>query len=1081
MISIQDVCFEYDMEGGQGGTLEHINLHISKGEVVVFCGQSGCGKTTMTRLINGLIPHFYDGALTGKVLVNGLDVSRSPLSKTSEYVGSIFQNPKSQFFNIDTTGELAFGCESHGLSLDVIRQRVDQSVRDLQLEALIDRNIFELSGGEKQQIACGSAYATDPLVYVMDEPSSNLDRKAILRLQKLMKQLKDQGKTLVISEHRLYYLMELADRFVYIHDGKIQAIYSRAQMAQLPEAKLKQMGLRTTDLTRLKEQKCLPKGNGNGTAVIEALDLNCSRGNTRIIDIDRMQLPSDSVIALIGDNGSGKSTLCQALCGVISHQGSVAFDGHFLSGRQRSSRSFMVMQDVNRQLFSESVSEELQLNTDISKDRIDQILDGLGLLSFKERHPSALSGGQKQRVAIASSLASRKQIIFFDEPTSGLDRTGMTNFGQILKKMKEEIRTAVIVTHDPELVVSCCTHVLHMENGRIVSLYPLDTSGTQRVMAYFLSGADDNTSRKRSSTSAIGKIMEYVGLYRKTVYLAAFFMLIGTIASVLPYLFVYQWIVQILQFGTVTIGGSLFMLAGTLLCQIVYACSYTHGLSLSHRAAFRTLENIRKYLQERMEEKPLGLLQDMGAGTVKKLFTEDIESIELLLAHVIPEGFANLLVPLVVLVGMTVIDWQLMILTLLVVAIGLSVSRQMYSIGIDKMGNYYASAKRLNNTIVEYVNGMEVVRIFNNRKVSKTYQEQVFHYRDFAHQWYQICWPWMALYGSLFSYIVLYSLPFGILLMLLGLLEVVDYILILCLSFSISPLLMHCMEFIGAIPQTNYKLQALEKAVDFPPLKTNNQPFSGDHTEVVFDNVHFAYKDQEVLKGISFRAPGHQMTAIVGPSGSGKTTIARLLAHYYDINEGSISIGGQNITDLSLESLNRQIAYVSQDLFLYNMSILENIRIGDPKATDQQCIQAAEKAQCDFIEKLPDGYQTMAGQKGHRLSAGQRQRIAFARAILKDAPVVVLDEATAYVDPENEQKMSLAIRNILRNKTVLIIAHKMKTIQQADQIVVLEQGKICAVGTHPTLIQNDPIYQRLWDTSAGTQSWLLKKEGGSQP
>ena len=333
----------------------------------------------------------------------------------------------------------------------------------------------------------------------------------------------------------------------------------------------------------------------------------------------------------------------------------------------------------------------------------------------------------------------------------------------------------------------------------------------------------------------------------------------------------------------------------------------------------------------------------------------------------------------------------------------------------------------------------------------------------------------MALYGSLFSNVVLYSLPFGTLMVVLGHLSLRRYALALCLSFAIGPMLLRTLALIGAIPQVSFKIQALEKALDRPPLKCGEAALHGTDHSVRFTEVHFAYKSDEVLKGISFTAKEGQMTALVGESGSGKSTIARLLSHYYDVSAGEITIGGQNLRNMSLDALNREVAYVSQDLFLFNKSILENIRIGRPDASDEEVKEAARKAQCeDFILQLPEGYNTKAGLAGSRLSGGQRQRIAFARLLLKDAPIIVLDEATAFIDPENEQKMNTAIAGIIRDKTVLVIAHKLSSIVSADRIIVLQGGRIVAEGTHKELLAGSEEYRKLWAASEESRGWLLK-------
>lgn len=1090
MINFKNVSFSYSGEHGTGDGVSEIDLTIKDGEFVVLCGESGCGKTTVTRLINGLAPHFYEGEMSGSVMIGDVCVNTENLSDIAALTGSVFQNPKSQFFNLDTTGELVFGCENLGIPREQIQQRLEKTKRDLQLDNLMDRDIFELSGGEKQQIACASCYTADPRVFVLDEPSSNLDKRAIQRLHRMLVKIKAAGKTVVIAEHRLYYLMDVADRFIYMRSGRIERIFTRDEMKALSESDLTTLGLRLTDMQFLAalarkedaaqetpvKSSTLPETQPVSKPALEALDVTCGYGSTRVLDIERLALPEHSIVALIGDNGSGKSTFAQALAGLIPSNGSIAVGGAYLTAEERSKRSFMVMQDVNRQLFADSVLEEVMMNTGASAADAEAVLARLGILELKDRHPASLSGGQKQRTAIASALCAKKDLLIFDEPTSGLDRRGMERFGSLLRDLQTSAALSLVITHDPELIMSCCTHILHIENGRVLAFYPLNKAGIERVSSYFLQESDENTSRKRDKQSSISKILQYAGAHRRTIYQAALCMTLGAAASIIPYLLVYTILEQVLNGSVPTLAGSGKMLAGILLAEIVYAVFYMYGFQLSHRAAYNTLENIRRFLQENLERKPLGKVREMGSGAIKKLFTDDIESIELLLAHMIPEGIANLTVAVFALVTILVIDWQLALLTCVVIALGISVSGQMYRVGVEQMGSYFAAAKRLNNTIIEYVNGMEVVRVFNRQdEFGERFASSVTAYRDFALSWYKVSFPWMALYGSLFSNILLYSLPFGTLLILLGQLTLARYILTICLSFGIAPLLLRCMSFIGAVPQASYKIQALEKAFDYPELKTGTAPFSGTGHDIEFRNVRFAYKDLEVLKDVSFTAQERQMTALVGASGSGKSTAAKLLVHYYDVSGGEVLIGGQNIREMSLEALNEQIAYVSQDVFLFNKSIADNIRIGKKGATDEEIIAAAKKAQADeFIRELPDGYATLAGEAGSKLSGGQRQRIAFARAILKDAPIVILDEATAFIDPENEQKMNQAISEIVRDKTVIVIAHKMKSIMNANRIIVLKDGRIAASGCHAELIKTCPEYQNLWRISEETADWTVR-------
>ena len=1080
MIKFENVSFHYGGEHGTGEGVDNIDFEIKKGEFIVLCGRSGCGKTTLTRLINGLAPHFYQGELEGRVLVEDVCVNEVPLSVTSHYVGSVFQNPKSQFFNVDSTGELVFGCENQNLDREIIKERLEKTKNDMQIEALMNRNIFELSGGEKQQIAVGSAYTAAPDVYVLDEPSSNLDKKAIKRLRDILAKIKASGKTVVVSEHRIFYLLGLADRFIYMDDGRITGSYTAKEVADFSDEELKEKGLRLPDLTRLNNIGKVYNEQTDKSTAVDVIDLTCGRGGNQILDIDRFSVPKCSVVALIGDNGCGKSTLSEALCGLIPADGSIGFEGKYLNAKERVKKSFLVMQDVNRQLFSDSVMEEVRMQSDITEEETRKVLALLGIEELADRHPASLSGGQKQRVAIASAICAKKDILFYDEPTSGLDRGGMENFGRLLNETKEKTSVNIIVTHDPELILECCTHVLYMENGRIQSFYPLNEDGAKRLKTYFLSEGDINVSKKREKIGMFTKIFQYMGNYKKVTIASVFVLILAAMASIMPYFEVWKIIDATLSGKIVnltTIGGSIILITAY---KLVYTVLYIFGLQLSHHSAYHTLENLRCSLQEKLEKQPLGSIIDKGSGAIKKLFSEDVESVELLLAHMIPEGISNLIVFAVMFFALITVNWLLALVTLFMIFFGISASGQVMKIGMSRMGNYFAAAKRLNNAIIEYVNGMEAVRIFNRQdNHSEKYEGHVKNYHNYALDWYKVCFPWMAAYGSFFSQITLYSIPLGGILIVTGYLELSEYILALCISFGTMPLLLNCMRFIGALPQVNYKIQAIEKALDFPPLKEGKEKFNAKNHDISFNDIHFSYKNDEIIRGISLDIKTGETVAFVGESGSGKSTLAKLLVHYYDVSSGSIALGGQKLTDLSLEALNNEISFVSQNLFLFNKSILENIRVGKPAATDEEVKEAARKAECeDFILELEGGYEAMAGEAGNRLSGGQKQRIAFARAILKDAPVLVLDEATAFIDPENEKKMQKAVKELMKDKTVIAIAHKLRSVKDADKIVVLDKGRIADVGKHNELIDRCEIYGKLWKASEETERWsLIRKEG----
>ena len=508
---------------------------------------------------------------------------------------------------------------------------------------------------------------------------------------------------------------------------------------------------------------------------------------------------------------------------------------------------------------------------------------------------------------------------------------------------------------------------------------------------------------------------------------------------------------------TVGIGYVSMRVIGVLICLILQAVLYGWGLDVSHKAAYNTLLRLRTSLQKRFEALPLGFIQDKGTGTIKKLFVDDVDSLEVLLAHSLPEGIANLMIPIAIYVAMFFIDWKLALLSLASIPISFAAMMIMYSVGMKKMGPYYMAGQKMNNTIIEYINGMEVVKVFNKDAESyERFRKDISDYRDYTLEWYKAAWPWMAIYSSLLPCTIILTLPLGAWFVLCGFSTLPDLILVLCLSLSIGIPLLKSLSFLPTMPQLNYKIAALEQVLETAPLQQTDAAFHGKNYDICFDHITFGYEKSqpgpdgrpmvtmdEVIHDISFTAKAGQKTALVGESGSGKSTLAKLLIHYYDPQQGSISIGGQKITEMSLEALNSQVSYVAQDQYLFNTSLLENIRMGRPDATDEDVLEAAKKAQClEFLEKLPQGIHSMAGDAGKMLSGGQRQRISLARAILKNAPIIVLDEATAYADPENEGKMEAAIAELVKGKTLFVIAHKLPAIMNADQICVIEHGKL---------------------------------------
>ncbi|MBR1938975.1 MAG: ABC transporter ATP-binding protein [Spirochaetales bacterium] len=562
----------------------------------------------------------------------------------------------------------------------------------------------------------------------------------------------------------------------------------------------------------------------------------------------------------------------------------------------------------------------------------------------------------------------------------------------------------------------------------------------------------------------------------KTV-LSLLVLILAVIFQTLPFVFVYQVIHKVIGKAEITPEFILFSSGGVLLSLIIYSFLYTKGLDISHKAAYGTLMNLRVSLQEKMEKLPLGVIDERGTGAFKKIFVDDIESLELLYAHAIPEGSSNLFVVIVVYIFLFVFSWKLAFLAAVTIPMGFIAMKIMYSLGMKYMDAYYKAGRFMNNTIIEYVHGMEVVKVFN--KSSESYEKlknSVIGFRDYTLLWYKVCWPMMAVYGAVLPCTLFANLPIGSYLVISGFVELEEYVLVLCLSLSLGIPLLRALTFIPTFPQIAYKIEQIEKIMGAPPLKESCDGFNGKDHRIEYRDVTFGYGEKEVLHNINLTIEPGSSTALVGESGSGKSTLAKLLVHYYDVKSGQISIGGQNITDISLESLNELVSYVSQDNFLFNMSLMENIRLGKPDATDEEVMEAAKKAQCGFIKKMPRGFDTPAGDAGNQLSGGEKQRITLARAILKDAPIVVLDEATAFSDPENEEKIASVLAEFIKKKTLVIIAHRLSTVKNASQICVLKDGEIVERGTHEELLENGHEYKKLWLSHVKSMEWGITKE-----
>ena len=541
MIELKNVTFTYHNAERSAGVYG-IDLQIPAGQVVLLCGLSGCGKTTITRLINGLAPAYYAGTLEGQMLIDGRDSASVTLYELSQKVGSVFQNPRSQFFSLDSTSEIAFGCENTGVPREEMYRRIGQVSRDLDMANLLDRNLFALSGGEKQKIACASAAAMQPAIFVLDEPSSNLDLRSIANLKAVIRKWKEQGKTVVIAEHRLYYLMEIADRVIYMENGRIIKDFPIAEFLKVDTEVLHRKGLRsqkameyTPGCIRACQSRGILEGTFECAAAGKSPAFDCasvesspapecasaekppvferyvtfsglafSYGKKRVLDIPELKVPSGAVTGVLGFNGAGKSTLARVICGLEKRAKGVLNDnGKSYTAKARLKKSYMVMQDVNHQLFTESVIEEVLLSMDVSdvsgeaarqkaQQKALDILRALNLSEFQEVHPMALSGGQKQRLAVASAIAADKEFLIFDEPTSGLDYAHMRDVAENITRLARAGKTVFIISHDPELIAACCNYLIFLDGGKLAWSGGWSEAITEKVKAFFEVGRGGN-------------------------------------------------------------------------------------------------------------------------------------------------------------------------------------------------------------------------------------------------------------------------------------------------------------------------------------------------------------------------------------------------------------------------------------------------------------------------------------------------------------------------------------------------------------------------------------------------------------
>lgn len=568
---------------------------------------------------------------------------------------------------------------------------------------------------------------------------------------------------------------------------------------------------------------------------------------------------------------------------------------------------------------------------------------------------------------------------------------------------------------------------------------------------------------------AIRQLFAFVGESNSKMRISIFLAVLGEMFGIVPFLMV-ALLADELYRGTATIQRVLFFSGIAAICQLIKMLLTWRSSLMSHKISFTILKNIREAITDRMAKVPMGIMLETPTGAFKNLIVDNVAKLEDSMAHFMPELPSNIAAPLCSILLIFILDWRMGLASLITIPLGILFFAAMMRGYGPRMENYMRSANDMNSSLVEYVNGIQVIKAFNRSASSYgKYSKSVNYFHDSTMEWWSQCWFWNAAARAVLPSTLLGTLPVGSWLYMEGTLSLPVFLISLVVPLGFVAPLMKVSEAMEQVSMIKGNLEQVTAFLKTPELVRPSEPVSLGERTYQFEDVHFGYKETEVLHGISFQTRPGTMTAIVGPSGSGKSTIAKLMAGFWDVTSGSVRFGGQDIRQIPFEQLMGEISYVAQDNFLFDKSIRENIRMGNPAATDEEVEAAAKAANChDFIMQLEQGYDTLAGDAGDRLSGGERQRITIARAILKPSSVVILDEATAYADPENEALIQQAISKLVAGKTLIVVAHRLNTIRNADQILVVANGNIAGRGTQEELLRECPIYQKMWQDYAGT-------------
>ena len=582
---------------------------------------------------------------------------------------------------------------------------------------------------------------------------------------------------------------------------------------------------------------------------------------------------------------------------------------------------------------------------------------------------------------------------------------------------------------------------------------------------------------KEKKKSAVSWILTWAG-QKRIVYVWSVLLAIGNVIfKILPY-FIIADVVKLFLNGEKEF--EIYLAKAVLIALSFIIAELLHSLStaLSHKATFAVLANIRKACCDKLARVPLGYVKDTPSGTFKNIMVERIDSIETTLAHIVPEFTSNLLAPIVILIYFFLTDWRLALWSLVPVIVGFL---SYFGMMLDYKPSFertVQTTKDLNDAAVEYIDGIEVIKAFGKTESSYAkFTKAAFEYADSFISWMKRCSIFHGLMMVVTPYTLLTVLPFGAHYVANGTLAISDFVICIILSLGIVGPLITVGSYTDDLGKIGVIVGEVAGILEQPelerPEKSERVP---KDNSVTLEKVRFGYHDKEILHGVTMELKAGTVNAIVGPSGSGKSTIAKLIASLWDVDSGSIKIGGVDVKELAFADFNRKIAYVAQDNYLFNETVRENIRQGNPEATDEQVIEVTKKSGCyEFIMQLENGFDTVVGGAGGHLSGGERQRISIARAMLKDAPIVILDEATAYTDPENEAILQNSIAKLVAGKTLIVIAHRLSTVKDSDQIFVVNDGNVTAHGTHEELLVSCPLYKEMWNAHISVKDTV--KEG----